>query len=230
MSVPIILGFILAFIHYFSEFFHNHCNKKLVGRLLSFVAGVSVSYLFLYLLPELTQGTKNLNMLLFFFLLTGFTFFHLIEKYVYQHETGNKRAKQLNEIHTITFFCYHVLVGVVLTRLAVLGMRNILLFFVPIALHSAISSFSLKEVHSSKHHESHIARIFLSLSPLFGVFFALRFGLADTYFYSSLGFLGGALLYIVIHDLIPRGKKGKPFFFFLGTFLYAVTVYLTFTL
>lgn len=226
MLVPLVLGTALAIIHYYSEVIHLHCSKRTAYSFLSFAAGVSVAYLFLYLLPELTAGVQYLDNLLFFFLLAGFTLFHLIEKYIYQHEIGRKRSNELNWAHTIAFFVYYFIVGIVLAGLSVVGIRDALLLFIPIALHSSISSLSLKEVHSAVH-ETNLMRILLSLSPLLGVLLAFFVVLSAVFFYSLLGFFGGILLYIVIRDSIPYGKQGNPLYFFIGAFFYAVVILFT---
>ena len=83
--ISLFLGIALVIIHYYSELIHLHSTKRTTTSFLSFAAGISVAYLFLYLLPELTAGIKHLDNLLFFFLLAGFTLFHLVEKYIYQH-------------------------------------------------------------------------------------------------------------------------------------------------
>ena len=86
--VPVAMGIILAVAHYFNEKIHLEDPQK-KKRLVSFVAGVSITYIFLLLLPEIYKGINLLSEFLFLFILSGFALFHLIEKHVYQHESGS---------------------------------------------------------------------------------------------------------------------------------------------
>ena len=226
MFIPILLSIGLAAIHYYSEFIHETCKKRISTPLISFAAGVSVAYLFLYLLNELTNGLQYLGNFVFIFLLAGFTVLHVVEKYIYQHERGRKRAQDLNWAHTFAFFVYSIIVGIVLVRLSNLDVMEALLFFVPIGIHSAVSSFSLREVHSARKHPN-VFRTLLSSSPVLGAILGLTIPVFGHYFYALFGFLGGMLLYIVIRDSIPKGTQGKPSYFLLGVILYVAILVVT---
>ena len=85
IPLVIIFGIILTVVHYFSESIGAHFKKYRV-KLVSFSAGVSIAYFFLMLMPEIYGGIESLDKFIFVYILIGFILFHLIEKYLYQHE------------------------------------------------------------------------------------------------------------------------------------------------
>ena len=220
MSLVIGFGVMLALAHFNNADIYLIC-KNYKSQVVSFIAGVSIAYLFLYFLPELTAGVKYLDKLLFTLMLIGFSVFHLLEKYFYQHAKKEKLLKDLREIHSVLFFIYHTLLGVVLVRVFEVGPRQGLLFFIPAFFHTAMSSVSLNEVHKSLK-ENFLTKLVLSVTPLIGVWIGLTFTIKETFFYGTLGFMGGALLYVVIRETLPKEEKGKPLWFVLGLLFYAV--------
>jgi len=82
-----VLALILSVVDFFTEgLFSKPSQNKM--KFISFAAGVSVSYLFLILLPDIYRGAMNYNKQLFLSILLGFAVFHLIEKYIRQNFTG----------------------------------------------------------------------------------------------------------------------------------------------
>ena len=78
-------------------------------KFISASAGVSVSYIFLILLPEIYSGSLKISRVLFLAILFGFGVFHIIEKYIRQNFTGPALRKEHRLVHSITsfvlFFC-----------------------------------------------------------------------------------------------------------------------------
>ena len=66
--LAILFGVILTFAHYLSDKF-NIINPKNRMKILSFSAGISITYIFLYLFPELFQGVQYLSRMIFLFVL-----------------------------------------------------------------------------------------------------------------------------------------------------------------
>ncbi len=65
--------------------------------------------------------------------------------------------------------------------------------------------------------------------PLAGATLGLVLVLNKTALYTIFVFSLGLILYIVVRDMIPLGKKGKPAFFVFGVLL-AVSIFLIFEL
>ncbi len=223
--LAVVLGLVLAVVHYFNERIHPK-DPVIEHKLVSFVAGISITYIFLLLLPEVYKGIESLNQFLFLFILAGFACFHLIEKHIYQQESKETLHEELRVAHSTMFFFYHFVIGILLVELLNINVVGGVLFFVPILFHTALSSASLKGIHISIR-ERILLKIVLSCSTLFGVLLAYFAMIPPHILHALLGFIVGGLLYIVIRDSIPKETTGKAIYFVLGVVVYALIIGLT---
>ena len=208
------LGLLLGLIHFFSENIKIEVASKQY-RIISFAAGISIAYLFLDLLPHTYEAATHLKQWIFVFMLLGFAIFHLIEKIIYQHTNQEKVARELKEAHSISFFVYYFLVGIVLKDKTQISILEGFLFMVPIALHAALSSASLARIHGEIR-ESLWIKIILSLSTILGVVFAILLHIPAILNNILVSFIAGVLLYIIVKEFLPEKKKGQPVFFIIG--------------
>ena len=218
------LGVFLSLVHYYSDKLSQFFSTNKL-KLVSFSAGVSIAYFFLMLLPEIYGGFTYLNKLIFFFILIGFILFHLTEKFIYQHERKEQLMHDLKEAHSLVFFFYHFIVGLVLIRILANGFIEGMLFFIPILFHMTITNVSLSEIHK-KMTESKLIRFLLCISSLIGILFALFASISNVLYYTLFSFIGGAMLYIVVREEIPKEKKDHPKYFILGAFIYSLLIVL----
>jgi len=219
MLVAFPLAIILALVHFFSEKYSVHVEKY-HAHTISFSAGLFLGLIFLNLLPEFFKGAIYLGESIFLLLLAGFVLFHLGEKYIYQHiRDRNELLKDLAAIHVLGFFINHFVLGIAL----LLAFKNSnpvagFFIFIPLLLHSFSSSLSLN--HIDKHFEKHsFLGMLLPLSPLAGVSFAFLLNPTASLYYGMFSFIIGAMLYIVIRDIVPKGQAGKPLLFLTGVLL-----------
>lgn len=223
--MAIIYGVLLALLHYFSEKIEpSDIIKK--NKLLSFIAGISITYIFLFLMPKLYSAVEIFHESLFLFVLGGFAIFHLIEKHIYQHESKEKLHDELRLAHSLLFFVYHFVIGILLFELAEIGGIKSYLFFVLIALYTAVSSTSLKGIHV-KIRGRRALKIILSCSTLLGVMAASFFLVPPNVLQALLGFMVGSILYVVVRDSVPRETEGKALYFVLGVLIYSVLIGIT---
>ncbi|MBL7160496.1 MAG: hypothetical protein ISS93_01450 [Candidatus Aenigmarchaeota archaeon] len=222
------MGTILAIVNYFSEKFHllRHMQRM---KFISFSGGVFISYLILHLLPGIFEASLAESRISLVFVLVGFSLFHLLEKFTYRRESKNKEAmrRELKEIHSMAFFFYHLILGIVLV--GVFSRSSLtagILFFIPVLLITLVSSLSLKEIHGNIRQKNNV-KLLLSLSSLMGIIAATLFPLTSILYSILLGFVVGVLLFIVIVDSIPKERKGEPVFFILGVVLYSALIGVT---
>ena len=221
----VFLGAVLFLLHFYNNWIFSKW-KKHSNKLASFVAGISVSYLFLYLFPELYEGVKFLNKSLFVYVLLGFMLLHIVEKQIRQSRSIEKLRLRLKEEHSIVFFVYYFILGIILVELINLNILKGLLFFFIILFHSMVSVASLKQIHQ-KLIAKKIFKIVLSISTLLGILFALFVKFPQSVYYILIGFVAGALLYIVVRDIIPKQSDSKLIYFIFGALLYMVLIMLT---
>ena len=101
MVVGYILALILSIVDFFTEGLFSKVSQNKM-KFISVSAGVSVSYIFLILLPEIYSGSMEISKLLFLAILFGFGVFPLIEKYIRQNFTGPALRKEHRLVHFLT--------------------------------------------------------------------------------------------------------------------------------
>ena len=214
--VAFALAAILSLLHFFSEEYSEKIERHHTF-LISLSAGLFIPFIFLDLLPEFFKGLEFAGEWIFMAMLFGFVLFHAGEKYVYQHITNKRELlTDLKEIHALGFFFDHFTVGMALY--IALTVPNYLfgaIIFIPLVLHTVSSSLSLNHLDEVYSRKSPFG-LLLPLSPLAGVAFAFAFAPAKGVYYLLFSFVIGALLYIVIRDMLPAGKKGDLRAFALG--------------
>lgn len=219
MLAPL-FGIGIGVVHYFSERICLACSPY-QEKIASFSAGVSITYLFLILLPEFSIGAMEVSKLLFFSVLFGFIVLHLIEKYLYQHVSESKLTEELSLEDSLVSFLYYFVVGILLVELSKETSLQGILFFIPILLHAAIRTLPLNPTSFTS------LKMIVSLSPLAGVFFANYVTISLSLQYLLIGFIIGVLLFTIIRHAVPFGKKGKPLFFVIGFLLYSTVILFT---
>jgi zinc transporter ZupT len=224
--LPIIFSFILAATHFWNEKIQIH-QEHVRTRIISFVAGISVTYVFLNLLPEVYGGFELFDQLIFIFPLAGFSTAHLAEKYIYQHSAPQTLKEKLSGVHSIAFFFYHFFLGVILVKLSQISNLDAVLFFLPVVFYAAVGLVSLEKIHS-KVWERFSIKFLLSLSTLFGALLAERLISFEQAFDILFGFIIGVFLYIVLIDFVPKEAKGRPEYFALGVAIYTLIISATF--
>ena len=203
--------------HYLSEFL-NLEKEKYYASLTSFSAGISITYIFLDLFPQFSEGAIQINKFLFIFVLLGFILFHLVEKYIYLHSPKDKLMRKLAIEDSIISFFYHFIIGIIIVSFVKQGLFKGILFFIPVLFYTAVSTLP---VDSTKFKS---IRFIISASTLLGVLFASSVSIALPVYYALLGTVIGILLFTVIRHSIPKGNEGKPISFIIGVVLYTLLI------
>lgn len=227
-ALPWALALMLALVHYFGE----HINDTIADtrhHIGSFSAGVTITYIFLVLFPEMTQGTRYYGDFAFIFALIGFTAIRLIEHWVVTHERDLEEIRtDYREIHSVFLFIYNIVIGMVFYSITTTSILEGMLFFVPVLLHTAVSSISLKELDEDIL-EIPIVEIGVSLAFLIGVGVAYLFTPGSQVFHILLSLVTGTFLYLIIHDGLTT-QNSAPVSYTAGIVLYALFIVLTWML
>lgn len=224
--LSLILAGILSLADYITE---NVFSKKLRKnhKLISFAAGVAVSYIILRLLPEISSYSLIDGRRLFLFTLLGFVSLNLIEQYIYREISKERHIFNYHKsMHVIYFFIYNFFIGIVLVNFALKGLAQVLLFFMPFLLYIIVEI--LPQEFEFK---SNASRIFYSLAPLFGAIIGINsVEFIGSIFGELVSFITGTLLYIVIREALPSDKAEKPLYFIIGVLLYTLVIFMTWNL
>ncbi|MBW3022867.1 hypothetical protein KY308_02090 [Candidatus Woesearchaeota archaeon] len=225
MLLPSIFALAIGFIYFLSDRFCLFCHKH-KSFFISFVAGVSVSYIFLSLLPEFHFGVTEDWVLMSF--LIGFLGYHIVNKAIYQKTDKEKLNSELLMSHEIGFIFYYFVIGIVLQDIFNLGVKEGVLFFVPVFLISGMSAHIIHRLSHSHHNPSfRPIKLFHVFAVLLGVWTANFLTLPKPLTSSLVGIVAGILTYIVIREEIPEGRKGKPLYLIIGALLYSMIIFLT---
>ena len=217
--VPIIFAVIVGIIYYISNRLDIK-HKRYYHKILSFSAGVSITYLLLDLFPTFTGVANSINKIMFISVLIGFIIHHLIEKEIYIHNKSHDLTKKLSEEEHIFSFAYHIILGIVLVTFTEQSIVRGALFLIP------ISSFVFVSTLPTKAHSSISKTLFLSAATLFGVLFASFIWTMRPLWleFSLVGVAIGVLLFTVIRHHIPFGRKGRVGYFTLGFIMYSILI------
>jgi zinc transporter ZupT len=97
--IIITLSLILGIMFFIVEFFDKNINFQIH---VSFIAGVSVAYFFLILLPEIAEGLPEfplgLEIFEYLFIFLGFSFIHISEKFILQ-KVESKSQERVRELY-----------------------------------------------------------------------------------------------------------------------------------
>ena len=193
-------------------------------EVVSFSSGASITYIFVQLMPEFHRIMTEVSELIFIFPLLGFSSIHLVEKYVAKSNIeGEQMRRDYAEIHSAFIFLYSGAIGYLIASLIAENAVSGLLFFLPIIMHVAVSSFSVTELHE-KFARRNSVKYVVSLAPILGVLIHRTGLLTRGQFNLVFGTVIGMFFYIVIRDSIPEGNKGKPAEYTAGMLIYLIVI------
>lgn len=212
----IILIFILASIMGITDYF-GHRISGLAGKnrdnILSLSSGLLIALLFLILLPSLTYNDNSGT--IFFFLLIGFLCMHFIEKILYKRvKNKQKLLEDLKMAHIVGFGLDNFLVGFIIATLAKTDIIFAIDLAIPFFFLMLTSSISLDSIDVRL--KNRFSKILLSILPFMGAILGILMELDDFLTQIVLAFTMGIVLYMIVRDVIPQGKRGSPLLFFIG--------------
>jgi len=220
--LPLAFAVILGLTYYFSNKYsirHKEWNKKII----SFSAGVSITYILLELFPVFTEGALILNKLLFVSILVGFIAHHIIEKEIYKHNHRHELVKMLSLEENIFSFVYHIIIGAVMVTFFKSSVIQGVLFFIPMVFYTFLSTLPTSP------HPKKIKGALLSGATFIGaVIGVVLWTVIPSWFqFMLMGLAIGALLFTVIRHHIPFGRRGRIGWFTIGFSAYSLLIILS---
>lgn len=217
---------------------------------LSAAGGVSVSYVFVHLLPEIATRQAQVaggaaaggmaqtladERLLFLAALAGFVVFFGLEGLARSRtqSSGSESTdtQQTSEsslgvfwLHVGSFAAYNGLVGYLLVHREETGTASLVLFATAMGLHFLVNDFGLADHHQADY--SGVARWLLAAAVLAG--FTVGLGTALTHETISLlfAFLSGAIVLNVIKEELPPDRESRFWAFAAGVVGYTLVLLL----
>lgn len=213
----------MAVVHFLGEELEEYLSGY-SEEIVSFTSGVSITYIFVELVPEFYRIAAGTTDMIFVFPLLGFSSIHLLEKYIAMSGFQQERMrKDYGEIHSAFLFVYYGALGYLVASLLAESAVSGLLFFLPIILHIAVSSFSVTELHESFVERTGV-KTAISLAPLIGVFLHSQQFISVGQFNPVFGTVIGMFFYVAIRDSMPDEDRGDPLEYILGALIYLALI------
>jgi hypothetical protein len=241
LSLTLAIGLSLAFLHVWSPYVHP--GKYIGSRYwLSFADGISITYIFLQLLPEITHladeelhpdepyvlrfsgwlealsawGEQNP----FLPLLLGFTLFYGLERGIERpvhHGPGDGAERPVHFwVHMVGMSLYKILLGYLMGQIT--SVSGLLIFTFAIMMHFLVLDFHLLEMHRSAYHR--IGRWILTGAFLVGWILSTQVEIAPPVLAMLVSFVAGGAVLMIIQDEFSESDDNSY-----AAFLSAVLLY-----
>ncbi|MFC7132756.1 MULTISPECIES: hypothetical protein [Salinibaculum] len=214
-AAVVVLGFVVV---------HLTAARWTVSRaehrrtLLSAGAGASVAYVFVLILPEISEtaavvaelgrGLFLAEQLVFLVALVGFVSFYGLEVAV-SHRRGAdvESSRSVYRAHLFVFVAYSGLIGYLLFHQERAGLANLLFYGLAMALHFGITDYGFHRHYGTRFDTN--GRVILAAGTVVGavIGFATRL---DTFRVAMLfAFLAGAIVFNVLKEELPEVTESR---------------------
>ncbi len=234
-------AFLLACVHLFA---HRLCDFRLRprSRWLSLAGGISVSYVFVHLLPELNEKQeivaeqlgdhvtfKALENHIYLAALCGLLFFYVIEKAARARSKLSTSESNSDSaifwLHVGAFAIYNVIVGYLLVHRLDHTALGLVLYLFSMALHFVVNDYGLMEHHEKLYENK--GRLILAAAPLAGWALGMTVDVHESALALLFSFLAGGVILNVLKEEIPDERESSVLTFSFGALAYSVILVLT---
>ncbi|SAL85505.1 ZIP Zinc transporter [Caballeronia arvi] len=203
---------------------------------LSAAGGISVSYVFVHLLPELAAGQeiirksvsgifKALDQHVYLMALSGLVVFYGLERAAKQshveHDAASTETTSDTGIfwfHMTSFAIYNVLIGYLLAN-NFRSIRPLIIFFVAMALHFLVTDFGLSK--EFKRTYISVGRWLVSAAIVVGVVIGIFIRIPDVATSALVAILAGGVILNVLKEELPEDRRSRFTPFLFGAAAYA---------
>ena len=217
-------------------------KSKYKSHWLSFAGGVSMGYVFMHLLPELSlfqaalpkvavpeQVSIVLEFRVYVMALTGLiTYYGMERMVVYFHNAEgeqeiSKRSVAVFWVHIIGFALYNALIGYMVVNSRPAGLMPLLLICVVMGLHFLIIAHGLHREHQA--HYSPKVQWLLAAAIAIGWLVGVVMHVPENIKIIVFSFLAGGLIVNTIKEEMPSAKESRFWSFLLGVLFLAIMAF-----
>lgn len=205
---------------------------------LSLAGGISVAFVFLHIIPELSDMQKSLTEKLlppffendlFVIAMCGILLFYGVERGIihYREEYSTKKSAEEQTVfwsHVGIFALFNIIIGYYLHNKFRVEDISSFLTVLAVCFHLLIVDYSLL-IHHNKLYEKK-GRWLMIIAVISGWAFGIVFTIPD--YISSILFalLSGAIVINSFKEELPKEKESNYVFFLIGTFVYTLLLIL----
>lgn len=205
---------------------------------LSMGSGVSVAYVFVHILPDLSEAQETIKQTLnenFTFLehhvyllaLFGLAVFYGLERAAKvsrgrNQKAGNGDVTELEVfwLHIISFAAYNALIGYLLLPREQPGITSLLFFAFAMALHFVVNDNGLREHY--KYNYDRVGRWLLAAAIIFGWIVGRSTEISQSITALLFSFLAGGVVLNVLKEELPEERESRFWAFAAGAGGYAI--------
>ncbi|PSR17113.1 hypothetical protein C8255_14350 [filamentous cyanobacterium CCP3] len=208
------------------------------SRWLSFGSGVSVAYVFVHILPELSeqqefiQDTLNRELLflenhVYLVALVGVAIFYGLERLIKQSRQQNQAEgegdvaeRHVFGIHMASFAVYNALIGYLLLHRESPDPLSLLTFAIAMGLHFVVNDYGLRQDH--RHNYDYVGRWVLAAAILVGWAIGAATEIPQAAIAVLFAFLAGGVILNVLKEELPEERESHFGSFAIGAAGYSL--------
>lgn len=224
------LGFVL--IHFSSKYL-KFIDAVPRSRFLSFAGGVSVAYVFIHLLPELSQYQQLISDIreegfdiehqAYILAMAGLAAFYGLERMVKLSKKkgdSDHTSPGVFWIHMGSFFLYNAIIGYLLVRGNDRNLWNLIFYFLALAVHFLTNDHGLRTAHNELY--DRYGRWLLAGGVLLGWSIGAYTAVNQLLLAVLFAFLAGGVVLNVLKEELPEERESSFTAFALGLLSYTV--------
>jgi hypothetical protein len=207
---------------------------------LSIAGGISVSYVFVHLLPDLAAAQQTireaagesftfLEYHVYLVALIGLAAFYGLERAAKTSRQRNQSAGQDDSteagvfwLHAASFALYNALIGYLSLHREKPGLASLIFFAFAMGVHFVVNDFGLREDHKGAY--DRIGRWILAAGIIAGWVVGLLFEVSEAAIAVLFAFLAGGVIMNVLKEELPQERKSRFWAFAVGAGAYAVVL------
>ena len=213
------------------------------SRSLSFAGGVSVAYVFVHLLPELTDAQESLSRAaselalvaerhVYLIALLGLATFYGLDALALrsrQHQQSTAREDRTGTgvfaVHIASFALYNALIGYLLLHRESSTDTALLIYTVAMGLHFVVNDAALRHHHKDRYDS--LGRWIVAAAVVGGWGVGLATEIHDAAIATLVGFLAGGVILNVLKEEVPRESQSRFSPFAAGLAFYSAVLLIT---
>jgi hypothetical protein len=219
---------VLASVYVFG---HKLRAKSHHRRWISVAAGVSVAWVFVDLLPEISENQARFStgphrgaalfpeQAIYLAAMLGFVLFYALEYIVSGSEEDGEPSRVFSSVRIAAFAGYSALIAYLLIHNVWKDATTLLLYTLAMSFHFLLVDHSLFSDHYGKY-EGRL-RWILALSVVVGWFVGILTSIPDQWMARIIGFVSGGVLMNTVVVELPEGRGGRFWPFALAAAAYS---------
>lgn len=228
---------LLALVHFFA--YKLQFSNIPRSKWLSAAGGISVSYVFVHLLPELQEWQKTfeegnqeslsfLNHHLYLVALLGLAIFYGLERAAKlsresDRQVASEQKLQSNgkifDLHIVSFCLYNALIGYLLVNRDDSSIQELILFIAAMFTHFLVNDHGLLDHYREKY--LHRGRYFVAFSILGGWVVGYFAQVSETVVAILFALVAGSVILNVLKEELPEERKSNFWAFLIGLLFYS---------